>query len=54
LKDSDIKGPKFLTGKEREKLAKDKEFADFDREMERYRSELLDKLNRRSSGGEIS
>jgi len=47
LKNSEIKGPKFLTNKERERLAREKEFAEFDREMERHRQDLIDRLNKR-------
>ena len=45
LKNSKIKGNKFLTQKERDKIARDKEFAEFDRRMEDFRrrhSEWLD------------
>ncbi len=48
LKNTNIRGTKFLTQKERDRLTQDREFEEFDREMERYRRELLDKLNRRS------
>lgn len=44
LKKTDIKGVKFLTNKTRQKIEQDKEFADFDREMERYKQELNEKL----------
>lgn len=47
LKNSEIKGPKFLTNKERERLVREKEFAEFDREMERHRQDLIDRLNKR-------
>ena len=52
LKNSNIKGTKFLTNKEREKIARDQEFADFDAEMARYRQELIARLDRRSRGEE--
>ena len=51
LKNTNIKGPKFLTERERERLASEREFAEFDREMERYRMELLERLNTRATGG---
>ena len=44
LKNTEIKGVKFLTQKERDRLRQDKEFEEFDREMERYRNELLARL----------
>lgn len=47
LKNTDIKGVKFLTNKERKKIAQDKEFEEFDREMDRYRQELLERLMHR-------
>ena len=37
LKNSKIKGSKFLTQKERDRIAQDKEFAEFDRQMEDFR-----------------
>jgi len=52
LKNSDIKGTKFLTQKERLRLERDREFEAFDREMERYRQELTERLERRSRGEE--
>jgi len=51
LKNTDIKCTKFLTGKERERLERKREFDDFDREMEQYRLELLETLNKRAAGG---
>ncbi len=49
LKNSPIKGNKFLTQKERDRITQAHEFEEFDREMERYRRELLDRLNRPNS-----
>src|SRR4051794_11981859 len=50
LKNTDIKGPKFLTQKERDRFAHEREFAEFDAEMDRYRRELQERLERRSRG----
>ena len=49
LKNSDIKGVKFLSNKEREKIQKNKEFEEFDKEMEKRRSELLEMLKQREA-----
>jgi len=48
LKNTDIKGTKFLTGKERDRLEREREFEGFDREMERHRQELIERLNKQS------
>ncbi|MEZ5422846.1 MAG: four helix bundle protein [Pyrinomonadaceae bacterium] len=48
LKNSDIKGVKFLTEKARAKIERDKEFAEFDREMAEFRVRHEDWLNRRA------
>jgi len=48
LKNTDIKGTKFLTGKERDRLQREHEFEEFDREMERHRQELTERLNQQS------
>lgn len=47
LKNSEIKGAKFLTNKEREKAAREREFEDFDREMEEFRTQHLEMLRKR-------
>src|SRR5687768_16084748 len=47
LKNSKIKGSKFLTQKERERIAHEKEFEEFDRQMEDFRREHLERLRRR-------
>jgi len=47
LKNSGIKGPKFLTNKEREKAARDKEFEEFDKQMEDFRQQHLAMLKKR-------
>lgn len=47
LKNSNIKGPKFLTNKEREKAARDKEFEEFDKQMEDFRQQHLAMLKKR-------
>ena len=49
LKNSDIKGVKFLTEKERTKLAREKEIAEFDREMAEFRARHEDWLIRRQT-----
>ena len=48
LKNSKIKGTKFLTQKERDKIAEDKEFAEFDRRMEEFRLQHLEWLEQRA------
>src|SRR5688572_24847601 len=47
LKESKIKGAKFLTNKEREKIARDKEFAEFDAYMADFQRQHLEMLRRR-------
>lgn len=47
LKNSKIKGTKFLTNKEREKLVRDKEYEEFDAEMAEFRRQHLEMLERR-------
>ena len=47
MKNSEIKGAKFLTNKEREKVAKEREFEEFDREMEGFRRRHLEMLRKR-------
>ena len=47
LKDSKIKGSKFLTDKEREKIKQDKEFAEFDAQMAEFRRQHLEMLEKR-------
>jgi four helix bundle protein len=49
LKNSETKGSKFLTQKEREKIARDREFAEFDMQMEDFRRQHLEMLERRSA-----
>jgi hypothetical protein len=44
LKNTEIKGVRYYTNKERRRLEVSKEFEEFDREMDRYRQELLEKL----------
>ena len=44
LKNTDIKGVKFFTDKEKKRAETNKEFQEFDRTMERYRQELLEKI----------
>ena len=46
LKNSDIKGTKFLTDKERESYRRKKDLEAFDAEMKQYRKELEERLNR--------
>jgi four helix bundle protein len=48
LKNSDIKGPKFLTNKERARISQNAEFAEFDKEMEDFRRRPLEWLKRRA------
>ena len=47
LKNSDIKGVRYLNDREREKRQKQREFDEFDQQMAAYREELLEKLKRR-------
>lgn len=44
LKNTDIKGVKFYTNKERERRERDREFEEFDREMAMYKAELEARL----------
>ena len=44
LKNSDIKGTKFLTENERKAYLRKKDLEEFDREMKRFRQELREKL----------
>ena len=46
LKNSDIKGAKFLTEKERKLYRQKKDLEEFDAEMRQYRKELEERLNR--------
>ena len=54
LRDSKIKGLKYLTGAEREKLARDKEFAEFDAQMAEFRREHLEILIKRQQDTAIT
>ncbi len=45
LKNTDIKGAKFLTEKERKIYRRRKDLEEFDAEMRRYRKELEERLN---------
>ena len=47
LKDSKIKGLKYLTSKEREKIAHDKQFEEFDAQMAEFRRQHLQMLEKR-------
>lgn len=47
LKNSKIKGAKFLTNKDREKIARDLEFAEFDKQMADFRRQHLEMLQMR-------
>ncbi len=47
LKNSKIKGTKFLTSKEREKMARDLEFAEFDAQMAEFQRQHLEMLEKR-------
>ena len=50
LKDTDIKGPKFLDEKARRRYVQKRERDEFDEEMDRYREELKQKLILREQG----
>jgi len=47
LKNSKIKGIKFLNNKEREKIAHDKQFEEFDAQMAEFRRQHLEMLEKR-------
>lgn len=47
LKNTDIKGSKFLTERERSRYKQKQELDEFDAEMARYRDELLERLTQR-------
>jgi len=49
LKNSEIKGVKFYTNREKQRIEKKKEFEEFDQEMDRYKQELLERLMRREA-----
>jgi hypothetical protein len=46
LKNSEIKGIRYLNDKDRKRLEQDKEFAEFDAQMARFRIELEEQLRR--------
>jgi four helix bundle protein len=48
MKNTSIKGNKFLTKKQREKMAFDEQFEEFDLQMEEFRRQHLEMLNRRA------
>jgi four helix bundle protein len=48
LKNSKIKGNKFLTQKERDRVNHEKQFEEFDAQMEKFRQEHLEMLDRRA------
>lgn len=48
LKNSKIKGSKFLTQKDRDRIAHEKQFEEFDRQMEAFRLEREEMLIRRA------
>lgn len=47
LKNTDIKGTRYLTQRERAKRQRNQEFAEFDEQMTKYRQELMEKLQSR-------
>ncbi len=47
LKNSKIRGNRFLTNKDREKIARDKEFAEFDSQMAEFQRQHLEMLEKR-------
>ena len=53
LKNSNIKGTKFLTQKERDKIAHDKQFEEFDQYMDNFRQEHERMLTRRAEEAEM-
>ena len=48
LKNTDIKGVKYFTEKERQNIQKEKDFEEFDREMARHKADLDEKLRNRA------
>lgn len=46
LKNTNIKGVKYFTEKEKRNIQQDKEFEEFDREMARYKAELEERLSK--------
>lgn len=54
LKNSKIKGTKFLTNLERERIERDKEFAEFDAQMEDFRRQHLKMLDKRQQDTAIA
>lgn len=48
LKNTDVRGTKFLTNKDRERVSRDKEFSAFDQQMEGFRRKHLEWLDRRA------
>jgi four helix bundle protein len=53
LKNTDIRGVKFYTNKVKRKIEQDREFEEFDKEMDRYRQELHDKLTSRDEASKL-
>ena len=53
LKNSPIKGNKYLTNKERERIDREKGFEEFDLQMAEFRRQHLDMLNRRAIEADI-
>lgn len=49
LKNTDIKGVKYLTNSERDKYRRKQELDEFDVEMAKYREELLERLTQREA-----
>jgi four helix bundle protein len=52
LKNTEIKGVKFYTDRDKAQIARAREFEEFDREMEQYKRELFERLNARSAGSD--
>ena len=53
LKNSKIKGSKFLTQKDRERIANDKKFAEFDEKMAEFRRQHTELLERRAEASAL-
>ena len=49
MKNSQIKGPKFLNDKERERFKRTKEADEFEKEMAEFREKHVEWLNRRGN-----
>ncbi len=54
MKNTEIKGVKFFTNKDREKIAYEKQFEEFDAQMEEFRRQHIEWLSRRAVESSLS